>query len=246
MIRVGRCLYDKKGKRTDPSFDGFTPIIVLMKSHSQWANLGPYDLTDDNGRIFESIYQFAKCYKEVPAITLHYSRYDPTIIWSHPKEKHIDDNGNLTQEYWNWREKGTNSKYAIRYPVGFKNRHKCLYAIKDKNDLTKLDYIESRKQIYVKLYCELVRKQPKFVELKNRLEAGENLLIIEVDAPHSESLNYYKEEYGVEDDFIENDTMIATDENLMIMLNDPKHPFGHGYCLAMALLDLDDELINLL
>ncbi|AEX61932.1 hypothetical protein c7_R1070 [Megavirus courdo7] len=29
--------------------------------------------------------------------------------------------------------------------------------------------------------------------------------------------------------------MLVTDENLAIMLHDPKHPFGHGYCLAMAL-----------
>ena len=30
--------------------------------------------------------------------------------------------------------------------------------------------------------------------------------------------------------------MLITPENLNIMLNDPKHPYGHGYCLAKALL----------
>jgi hypothetical protein len=245
MIRVGRCTYNKQGKRTDPSYAGFTSIIVLMKSHSPYGDLGPYNLTDNQGRIFENIYQFVKVYREVPYTKEYYSRYDPKVIWEHPVETHVDEHGELTPAYWQWREKGMNCEYHIRYPVGFKHRYECLYAIRDQNDLTKLDYIEARKEIYVKIYCELVRKEQKFIDLKNRLDAGENLLIIEVDGPHQESLNYYKEEYGVDDDFIENGTMLAIDENLMIMLNDPKHPFGHGYCLAMALLDLDDDLINL-
>jgi len=43
---------------------------------------------------------------------------------------------------------------------------------------------------------------------------------------------------------IENDTILATDENIMIMMYDTLHPFGHGYCLAMALLDLEG-LVNI-
>lgn len=38
--------------------------------------------------------------------------------------------------------------------------------------------------------------------------------------------------------FIENGTLLASKENLQLLLNDAKHPFGHGYCLAWALLDL--------
>jgi hypothetical protein len=105
----------------------------------------------------------------------------------------------------------------------------------------KLDYVESRKKIYVKEYCRLVKKHPKFKELKKRLEKGENLLITEVDGPHQESLDYYKEKYGVDDNFIQDDTIIVSENNINIMLNDPKHPFGHGYCLAMALLEKDEE-----
>jgi len=62
--------------------------------------------------------------------------------------------------------------------------------------------------------------------------------------PHQESMDYYKQTYNVSDDFIENGTMLATEENLMLMMVDPKHPFGHGYCLAMALLDLE-HLVDL-
>lgn len=45
MIRVGRCVYAKDGSRLDPSFDNFMSIIVLMKSHSFWGELGPYDVS---------------------------------------------------------------------------------------------------------------------------------------------------------------------------------------------------------
>ena len=65
-----------------------------------------------------------------------------------------------------------------------------------------------------------------------RHAAGENLLIIEVDGPHQESLEYYKETYGVGDDFIIDNTIIANQENLDLMINDTKHAYGHGYVLA--------------
>jgi hypothetical protein len=95
-----------------------------------------------------------------------------------------------------------------------------------------LDYIEARKNIYLPEYIKCIKNLVKFRELEKRIEKGENLLIIEVDGPHQESLDYYKEKYGVSDDFIEESTILATKENLDIMLNDEKRPFGHGYCLA--------------
>ena len=129
---------------------------------------------------------------------------------------------------------------AIRYPVGYHYRHKCLFALADDNvgeiDFTPLNYIEARKKIYYPLYTRLVRKENQFKELKGRLDQGENLLIVEVDGPHQESLDYYKDKYMVDDNFIEKKTLLANRDNLSIMLNDPKHPFGHGYCLAAALL----------
>lgn len=160
---------------------------------------------------------------------------------SYPKEKHYD-NGHILPAYKEWREKGMTAPYAIRYPVGFENRHCCLFSLKEENSFP-LNYIESRKAIYVPSYCDLVRKQSLFDELKIRLNKGENLLLLEIDGPHSESLPYYQKKYGVDDSFIENNTMEATEENLNIMLNDEKHPFGHGYCLAMALLDLDSIIV---
>jgi len=182
-------------------------------------------------------------YEQIPKTVQRYSRYSNKIIWDHPAETHVVD-GNLTPEYYAWRTKGMNCPYHVRYPVGFHHRHNCLYALAEENGHIvneQLNYIDSRKKIYIKEYCRLVKLQPKFQELKNRLEGGENLLIIEVDGPHQESLDYYKEKYNVDNNFIQNSTMLINENNVNIMLNDDKHPFGHCYCLAMALLDKDEE-----
>ena len=238
MIRVGRCIYTSDGI-INPKYDNFTPIVV-MSMNNKWGTLSPYHLTDDKGRIFEDLWQFSKIYKEVPKVIQRKSKYDSTIIWDHPAEVHLTDAGQITEEYVKWRYKGMYCKYPIRYPVGYHHRHKCLYAIpEDENGFLtndKYDYITSRKEIYLKEYYKLVKRVPQYTQLKQRLANGENLLIIEVDGPHQESLPYYKEKYEVVDDFIINNTMLATDSNLQIMLNDPKHPFGHGYCLAVSLL----------
>lgn len=238
MIRVGRCKYDG-GKRIDPSYQGFTTIVVLMKGHNKWGCLGPYELKDDKGRIMENIWQFSKVYEEIPKTIQHYSRWDKTVIWSYPEEKHIIED-KIQECYWKWRELGMNNSYAVRYPVGFGNMRLCKFALWGDE---RLDYITARIKIYVPLYISLVKKIKEFLELKKRVEKGDKLLIVEVDGPHEESMEYYKSEWGVGSNFIELDTMLATEENLTVMLNDPIHPFGHGYCLAMALQNMTCTLV---
>jgi len=195
-------------------------------------------LKDENGYLMENIWQFSKIYRDVPESTQRYSRYDPTVIWSHPAEVHVDAEDNPNELYWKWREKGMKAPHPIRYPVGIKHRHTCIGTlIKTKDGWKKLDYVEGRRQIYLPTFLNLVRKQPQYKQLVKMLQEGKNLLIIEVDGPHQESLDYYREKYGVDADFIQDSTMLATFPNLNIMLNDVKHSFGHGYCLAWALLE---------
>jgi hypothetical protein len=237
MIRVGRRKYNNNGF-IDPSYPNFIPIICMTKS-TEYGDLSPYALVDEKGRNMENLWQFQKCYEYVPTSRQTFSKYDPRVIWNHPHEIHIDDNGNITDEYWNWRNKGMNAPDAIRYPVGFNHRKNCLFSLKDlgNNMYLQLDYIDARKEIYLPLYTKYVKNKQKFLKLKKMLKEGKNLLIIEVDGPHQEDLQYYKDKYNVTNDFIEKDTLLATKQNLDIMLNDTKHPFGHGYCLALALLD---------
>lgn len=234
LIRVGRIVY-KKGKPIHPKFKGFTPIVVLTKC-SKYGELGPYVLKDEEGVIMENKWQFSKVYPWVPDIEQTYSNWDKTIIWKHPKERHVDTDGEeLNEKYWEWRKKGFAAKHAIRYPVGNTNHKKmCKYVLSE--DGRKLGIFEGRRDVYLKTYVELVKKEDGFCDLQKRLQNHENLLIIEVDGPHQESLEYYKDKYGCEDDFIEDDTILVTMKNMDIMMKDPKHSFGHGYCLAMALM----------
>lgn len=170
------------------------------------------------------------------------------MIWKYHKTTFVAD-GVVNQEYWKWRHQGMNATDPIRYPVGFDARHKCLGVIWNSidpllNDVEfdyqgkMLDYVESRKKVYVPQYLEAVENKPRLASLKQKLDKGENLLVIEVDGPHKESMPYYREKYQVSDDFIVRDTILVTPENMKIMLDDEKHPFGHGYCLGMALLGL--------
>jgi len=234
MIRVGRIKYNG-GAKQRPSYPGFK-VIEVMTASTAYGSLSPFILQDDQGYIVENIWQGSKVYKNVPKTHCTYSRWDKTVIWEHPAEKHVDKDGKLLDAYWAWREKLVKNPYPVRYPAGYANRHNCLYALWEGE---KLGYIEARVAIYLPLYCELARKERQFAILQRMLECGDNLLIVEVDGPHQESLEYYKENWDVADDFIEQDTILVTEENMTIMLNDERHPFGHGYCLAMALLDME-------
>lgn len=236
MLRVGRRIYGRGGY-TEPFYPGFTPIPCLSKS-TAYGELSPYLLKNEDGILLENLWQFSKVYQVIPESIQPYSKYDSTIIWCHPREIHINSKNELTEAYWEWRKKGMQCSYPIRYPVGYNHRHKCLFSLFEakKNFFIELDYVESRKQLYLTEYIKAVKKEKKFLQLAKRLSDGENLLIIESDGPHQESLEYYKEKYGVESDFIEKDTMLCTPKSLEIMLNDTKHPFGHGYALAYALI----------
>lgn len=259
-IRVGRITYS--GGWSNPTLPPLTvdgefyhPIVVMMKSHDTssvkqspyrygFSSLSPYILKDENDVIFENYWQFSKIYEEVPPSTQHYSRYDKTVIWSYPHERHAvpakEGGWIITSTYLNWRKQGFMNPYPVRYPVGYHHRGKCIGAFKSLPDGSYsplLDYIESRKEIYLMEYVRLVRQHRDLYEIKRMIEAGLNIMIIEVDGPHQESLDYYKDKYNVSDDFIKANSVEATMKNLSILLNDPKHPFGHGYCLAIALQD---------
>ena len=236
QVRVGRIQCHPNGTRTVSSFEGFTPIEVMTKS-SSWGDLGPYVMKTEDGVVFENYWQSAKVYPKVPQVKQPYSRWNPQTIWEHPAEDHIDEHQEPTHRYWSWRRKLRANPYPVRYPAGFLNRRNALYSLEDEGGKP-LTYVEARKGIYLKEYLKLVVKLPRFQGLKQRLVQGENLLVLEVDGPHQESLQHYKDQYGVDDQFIQQDTVLACQASLDLLLNDDKHSFGHGYCLAWALLDL--------
>jgi energy-coupling factor transporter ATP-binding protein EcfA2 len=245
-IRVGRRIKDK-----NPIFENYKQIVSLTPS-TEYGDLSPYVLKDKNGVLMENFWQFSKVYTFVPNSVQRYSRFDSSIIWEHKQEIHVDDKGFLTKEWFEWAKKGMKNKFAVRYPVGFYHRHKCIGSVPTKylnslfeekempkirvSDLIK--YVDARHEIYFEKFSELVKDQSNFKKLVKMLQKGIPLLIIEIDGPHQESLDYYKKKYNIQDDFIQENSIDATSENLKIMLNDISHPFGHGYCLAMCLQNM--------
>lgn len=241
-IRVGRSRY-VNGRVILPQYPGFIQVVVLTENFpGGYHELCPYFLRDEEGRYMENIYQFSKVYATVPQVKIPYSKKNSKVVWEHPSEVHLDAHGELTPAYWNWRKKGMTNSNPVRNPVGWDHMKTCKFAVEKDQPISEenppLDYIQGRKRIYLPWYQKLVQTQPRYQELKNHHLTGKNLLIIEVDGPHQESLAYYREKYGVPENFIEGDSMEATPEYLEIMLNDRKHPFGHGYCLAFSLLGL--------
>lgn len=240
MIRVGRHSYERR-----LAAPGFETVNIMMKSHGpQYVALSPFELKDEDGRLMENLWQFSKVYARVKRTTCRYSRFDARVIWDHPAEVHVGDDGKLTPEYVAWRAKGFANPDAVRYPVGFHGRHACLGALLDEHAVAHTDpsghllgYVEARKEIYQPLYMRLARRRPEYRELLEKLRRGENLLIVEIDGLHQESLPYYVDTYGVDAEFIQDGSMPATIAHLDLMLHDTKHPYGHGYCLARALLE---------
>jgi hypothetical protein len=229
MIRVGTI----KNSNDNIILDNYKTIKIMTKS-SAYGELGPYVLKDKNGRVLENIWQFSKVYEKINNHRCTYSQWDSTIIWEQEEDTHLN-NGILTDSYFNWRNKGFYNEQPVRYPCGKNWGTKCKYAVPEYDMSLKLDYITSRKKLYLPIYTALVKNENKFNKIVDMLKKGTNILIIEVDGPRQESLDYYKEKYNVSDNWISERTIEANLDNLNIMLNDSKHCFGHGYCCAIAL-----------
>jgi len=232
-------------QKKQSTFPNFSTILCLTSGSGKYGALSPYEIKDEQGRLHENLWQFSKVYPQVPLIKSSFSDSVKRIVWDYHEETHFES-GILKDEYWIWREKGYLNPEPVRYPVGKNLRSTCLFSIPPTaprgDSSVRLGYVDSRKAIYFPLFVSLVKKYELYGELLERLQNGENLLIVEVDGPHEEDLGYYKSLYGVGNDFIVDNSMEVTPGNIDIMLNDAKNPFGHGYCLAACLLkDIDNN-----
>ena len=177
--------------------------------------LTPYYLHDENGCIFENIWQGSKLYEFVATQADIKAN---KVIWHHPTETHVV-NGQVQPAYWEWRRKLYNNPYAVRYPNGYYGRHKCLGALWQTNGVWKLlPYIPARKKIYCSVYASLVQQTTAYKMLKELHDQGVNLQLCEMDVRPG----------------------LITREVLQTELHNPNQPFGHGYVLAACLLQATD------
>ena len=175
------------------------------------------------------------------------SHANPRIVWRYQDEKHMSNDQRVLMAYWQWRHKLKNYPLPVRYPVGYPRPPRCLGVIVSDTPTSVPNIIslaQGRVNVYLKSYINALKNQPEFQKLKSRVESGENLLISELDVAQQDTLPYFKEKYNVSDDFIVDNVMDVTQENIKIVLNDPKTPFGYGYCIALCLLGKEKEWTN--
>lgn len=105
-----------------------------------------------------------------------------------------------------------------RYP-GSKGLE-VLHAVFDGSD-EKMDYITSRKKVYVPEYYNLIKNKETLLYWKKMLKEGKNLVVYDFDGPRT----------------VDGEVMCTelTEELLVDKINDPQFPFGHGYIVAAAI-----------
>lgn len=116
-----------------------------------------------------------------------------------------------------------------RYPNS-KNK-KVLYALFDEYT-EKMDYITSRKKIYVPQYYDLIKDKELIIYWKDKIKQGYSITIYDFDGPRNENGDPICVEFS--------------EELLIDKINDIKFPFGHGYIVGSTLLDINiNKYINL-
>lgn len=94
---------------------------------------------------------------------------------------------------------------------------KVLYALFDGDD-EKMDYITSRKKVYVPEYYELVKDREMMTHWKKMLSEGHNIIVYDFDGPRT---------------FDGGVTCLEITTDLLVeKINNTRFPFGHGYVVA--------------
>jgi hypothetical protein len=87
-----------------------------------------------------------------------------------------------------------------------------------------MDYITSRKKIYVPEYYELIKNKEMILHWRKMLKLGYNLIVYDFDGPRT-----------INGDVI---CLELTKELLIEKINDTQFPFGHGYVVAACICDI--------
>ena len=125
------------------------------------------------------------------------------------------------QKQLKWWKKQTKGKK--RYPGTRKK--KVLYGMYE--DKIKRGYINSRKDIYVPQYYNLMKTTGSFEFCKNLVDSGQDVVIYDFDGPRKKNKD--------------NDCLEVNEKMLIDKINDKKFPFGHGYIIAATLAGIKPE-----
>jgi len=103
-----------------------------------------------------------------------------------------------------------------RYP-GSKDL-RVLHACWDPSCSDKMDWVTSRKRVYVPEYFEYMKDRPSAIALRDYVASGKDVVVYDYDGPRNPDRS--------------NSIMEVTVENLQEKINATDFPFGHGYIVA--------------
>ena len=103
---------------------------------------------------------------------------------------------------------------------------KVLYSLFDRND-EKMDYITSRKKVYVPEYYELIKNREMILYWRKMLCKGYNLVVYDFDGPRTTNGSII--------------CLELTKELLIEKINNAQFPFGHGYIVAATIFGIHPD-----
>ena len=120
-----------------------------------------------------------------------------------------------------WKD---NKEAKRRYPKS--KGKKVLYAQWEGNP-EKMDYVTSRKKIYIPEYFELIKVREATCKWRKEVDSGKDIMIYDFDGPRDKDGNPI--------------CLEVTPEMMRAQINDPRFPFGHGYIIASWLANIRPE-----
>ena len=151
-----------------------------------------------------------------------------------PALKHLDPSGKVNAAWLAFRAKGYKKQGGDRHPAGTKTdrvkfvdsqgRRHFEYSTATTSVYLdqQMDYLTSRKRIYIPVYAHLVSQRPAFRALRAQVDAGMCVQVLDFDV-------------------LAGGSHVVSAGFLRQRVNDPKAPFGHGYVLAALLAGIPLE-----
>ena len=193
--------------------------IASMNLRGTWATSPPNTKKVNVTSAQRKDHKFRLAFSPMTPIQNKYKGYYCFENYWQSGKRYQDIDSKKVTDWWKKQNKGRR-----RYPDG--KGKQVLYA-KFPHISENLGYIESRKQVYVPEYFNLIINNPVLIELKKELSNGTNLVVYDFD--------------GIRNDDGTPTCKKVTLELLREKMLDTRYPFGHGYVVAGALLGINPE-----
>lgn len=221
-----------------PRVPNYENIPAYSKGKGEWKQLSPFiigpveytrDGKEKSAKIFENFWQGHKVWEKVDT--------QNQANWSHSEEYHIDlTTGNPNSKWKKWHNKLLSHDKPVRRPNG---RMIPEYAWWDNE---RLDIVSARKKIYIPHLQKLYRQNSVYSKLLKMVASGQNVIILEYDGFPME---LYPDGLDVDYDMLVKlqDVVKCSDSDIFCNAPDQNKyvPYGHGYVLALTLLEDIDK-----